>query len=148
MLQITQFPRLFEESQPLLGSPESVIRSSQHPHRQQRVGVVFAENRLLPLERLHEKIDGFLVSVDHPGSRMIGPGVTRDEDSSLALIVSQLNRYAGRQPVFLVPADRTALIGRLYEIGARNCELHFAQVLGESQPVEGIVMPSFMPESR
>lgn len=92
-------------------------------------------------------IDGFLVSVDHPGTKLIGPGVARTEEAALALIISQLNRYAGRQPVFLVPADQPSLTRRLYDLGARNCELHFAQVLGEKQPVEGIVMPTFMPES-
>lgn len=93
------------------------------------------------------ELAGFLVSVDHPSSRLIGPGVAHDEDTALALIVSQLNRYAGRQPVFLAPADQPSLTRRLYDLGARNCELHFAQVRGEKQPIEGIVMPTFMPES-
>lgn len=93
------------------------------------------------------EIDGFLVSVDDPGARLIGPGVARDSDTALALIVAQLDRFRGRQPVFLAPADQPDLTRRLYDLGARNCELHFAQVLGEKQPVSGIVMPTFMPES-
>jgi len=32
-------------------------------------------------------------------------------------------------------------------LGARNCELHFAQVLGDAQPIAGVVMPTFLPES-
>ncbi len=93
------------------------------------------------------EIDGFLTSVDHPGVRLIGPGASRDPETALALIAAHLDRYRGKQPVFLVPADQPELTRRLYELGAQNCELHFAQVLGENQPVSGIVMPTFMPES-
>lgn len=93
------------------------------------------------------ELDGFLVSVDDPGARLIGPGVSRDVDTAFSLIVAHLNRYRGRQPVFLIPADQPELTRRIYDLGARNCELHFAQVLGEKQPVNGIVMPTFMPES-
>jgi len=94
-----------------------------------------------------DEIDGFLVSINHPGCRMIGPGVSRDPEVALALIVTHLDRYRGRSPVFLVPVEQIELTRRLYDLGARNCEIHFAQVLGEDQPVNGIVMPSFLPES-
>lgn len=94
-----------------------------------------------------DEIDGFLVSVDDPGSQMIGPGVARDPDTALALILAQLDRFRGRTPVVLVPTNEPELSQALYRLGARNCELHFAQVLGENQPVKGIVMPTFMPES-
>ncbi len=93
------------------------------------------------------ELDGFLVSINDPGSRLIGPGVSRDPGTAISLIASHLDRFRGQSPVCLVPADQPALVQRLYGLGFRNCELHFAQVLGENQPVNGIVMPSFMPES-
>lgn len=93
------------------------------------------------------EIAGFLVSVNDPGSRMIGPGVARDPETALSLIVAQLDRFRGQTPVVLIPTNQPELAQALYRLGARNCELHFAQVLGENQPVNGIVMPTFMPES-
>ncbi|MCB1233931.1 MAG: GNAT family N-acetyltransferase [Verrucomicrobiae bacterium] len=102
---------------------------------------------LVSPSRTGADLDGYLVSVRHPGCNMIGPGAARDADTAAALIVSQLNRNAGRRPVFLVPADNRELVAKMYALGARNCELHFSQVLGESQPVRGVVMPTFMPET-
>lgn len=93
------------------------------------------------------EIDGFLVSIDHPGSQLIGPGASRDPETAFALIAAHLDRFRGKRPVFLVPVDQPELVSRLYGLGARNCELHFAQVLGEKQPISGIVTPTFMPES-
>ncbi len=93
------------------------------------------------------QIDGFMVSVLDPGSHMLGPGVCRTEDVAMALILRQLNHYPGRQPVWLVPAHERSIIGKMYEWGARNCELHFAQCRGEWREPRGIVMPTFMPET-
>ena len=94
------------------------------------------------------ELTGFLFAVNHPGSRMLGPGVMRDTDAALALISAGLKAFGeGGSPVFLVPAAEGELVAALYEAGARNCELHVAQVLGESRDVEGIVMPTFMPET-
>ncbi|MDF1739257.1 MAG: GNAT family N-acetyltransferase [Verrucomicrobiales bacterium] len=90
---------------------------------------------------------GFLVSIDNPASRLIGPGVARNEKTMEALLRAQLNHFAGQTVVFLLPADAGGLIAAAYQIGARNCELHLTQVRGISQPVNGIVMPTFMPET-
>ena len=54
---------------------------------------------------------------------------------------------AGRSPVFLLPVDRPALVRQAYAWGARNCELHFHQVLGDWTPFAGVNMPTFMPET-
>ena len=35
----------------------------------------------------------------------------------------------------------------LYALGAKNCELHFAQVRGAWTAPAGVVMPTFMPET-
>ncbi|NNE91178.1 MAG: GNAT family N-acetyltransferase [Verrucomicrobiales bacterium] len=93
------------------------------------------------------EIDGFLVSVDHPGSRMIGPGVAKSAEVAEALLFAQLDHFRGKSPVFLVPVNRPDLVSRLYATGAKNCEIHFGQVLGDAQPIRGIVMPTFMPET-
>jgi len=69
-----------------------------------------------------------------------------DEQAS-ALVYGQLNHLAGATPVWLIPSLRKNLVSTMYEWGAKNCELHFAQVLGAASPVEGVVMPTFMPET-
>ena len=103
--------------------------------------------RVLVLEGEEEGLDGFLCSIDHPGSNMLGPGVMRSDEGALALIHAQLDAMPERQPVFLVPARAAKLIAGLYQWGARNCEMHVAQVRGESQEFRGISMPTFMPET-
>jgi hypothetical protein len=114
----------------------------------------FVENRqgiwrTVVAENGHGAIDGFLVSVAHPGSTMLGPGVMRDEELAAALIADQLRHHArfGRAPVFLVPLDRPALQRRIYDWGGRNLEIHFAQVRGAFVPCAGVAMPTFMPET-
>lgn len=92
-------------------------------------------------------IDGFLVSIGHPATCMLGPGVMRDEAATLALIHAELNHRRGQCPVFLIPAQRHDLVRSLYNWGARNCEIHFAQCRGHWQDPAGVVMPTFMPET-
>ena len=90
---------------------------------------------------------GFLGSCAHPGCTMIGPGVSENGSVAESLLFHRLNAFAGKMAVFLIPVDAENLVQRLYSIGARNCELHFAQVLGDYQPYDGINMPTFMPET-
>ena len=90
---------------------------------------------------------GFLVSISHPGLTMIGPGVAKTAEQAAALLVSELNHRRGCMPVFLLPVDCSPLVQTAYRIGAKNCELHFAQVLGEFRSINGVVMPTFMPET-
>lgn len=92
-------------------------------------------------------LDGFLVSVAHPGSNMLGPGVCRDEDGMAGLILAELNHNKGRSPVFLIPVEAAGLVRQMYAWDARNCEMHFHQVRGAFQPFGGVVMPTFMPET-
>jgi GNAT superfamily N-acetyltransferase len=99
------------------------------------------------LEGEGSRMDGFLVSVSHPASKMLGPGVMRTEAAAVTLITRELEVRRGQTMVWLVPSDRREIIRAMYFIGARNCELHFAQVLGEKPQVRGIVMPTFMPET-
>jgi len=92
-------------------------------------------------------IDGFMLSSGHPAMNLLGPCVARTEEAAEALILDGLNHNRGRAPVFLVPMDKERLVRRMYDWGARNCEMHFCQVRGEFQPFRGINMPSFLPET-
>jgi GNAT superfamily N-acetyltransferase len=92
-------------------------------------------------------IDGYLVSVAHPGSNMLGPGAMRTEQQAAALILNELRQRAGATPVLLAPVEAVSLVNLLYAWGARNCEIHFAQVRGEYEASSGVVMPTFMPET-
>jgi len=93
-------------------------------------------------------LDGVLVSCLHPTCNMIGPGSMRNSDSAIALLRAELNVNAGRSVSFLVSVGEHALVDRAYAWGARNCELHLAQIRGgQHMWANGIVMPTFMPES-
>jgi GNAT superfamily N-acetyltransferase len=94
-----------------------------------------------------EELLGFLSSVNHPASRMIGPGVAQTEKVTTALLAAQLNFFRGFSPVFLLPVDATSTVKTAYSWGAKNCEIHFAQCLGKRQEPKGVIMPSFMPET-
>lgn len=94
------------------------------------------------------RLDGVLVSCLHPACNMIGPGAMRDSETTVALLQAELNVNVGRSPVFLVPVTASAVVRQAYAWGARNCELHFAQVRGGGGTrVDGIALPTFMPES-
>jgi len=92
-------------------------------------------------------LDGYLASIKHPASTMIGPGVMRAEDDTLALLHAELNHHRGGMPVWLVPVEAERLVRELYRWGAKNCEIHFAQVKGTWTEPTGMVMPTFMPET-
>ena len=92
-------------------------------------------------------VDGFLASVNHPGSNMVGPGIARDQAGAAALLRAELNEHRGRSPVFLVPVDAADLVRQTYAWGGQNVELHFAQVRGAYQPFTGVSLPTFMPET-
>jgi GNAT superfamily N-acetyltransferase len=112
----------------------------------------FIENRrgiwhVSVLDDGHGGIEGFLCSVNHPASNMLGPGVMKTEQAATALIRAELDRYRGKSLVFLVTSDQLDLVRQVYSWGGRNCEIHFAQVRGSFEPFRGIVMPTFMPET-
>lgn len=92
-------------------------------------------------------LDGFLISCTHPAMNMIGPGFARDQETALALIHHHLNLHRGRSPVVLVPVEMAEMVRQMYRWGARNCELHFCQVLGDYRPYRGVNLPSFLPET-
>jgi len=93
------------------------------------------------------ELDGVLASVGHPGSRIVGPGAMKTEDAAVRLVDSQLDRHRGHTVLLLVPALARDLLGAVYSRGAKNCEIHFAQCRGERQAFNGVVIPSFMPET-
>ena len=95
----------------------------------------------------HGELGGFLVSVNDPGSNMLGPGLARNETLAAMLVRGELNFHRGCSPVWLIPSCSRMLVDAMYAIGAKNCELHITQVLGDYVPETGIVFPTFMPET-
>jgi hypothetical protein len=95
----------------------------------------------------NDELGGFLASVNDPGSNMLGPGLARDEILAAALVRGELNFHRGRSPVWLVPSCSRTLVDAMYVLGAKNCELHISQVLGDYTPETGIIFPTFMPET-
>jgi GNAT superfamily N-acetyltransferase len=99
------------------------------------------------IESAAGKLDGFLVSVAHAASNMLGPGLARSSEDAAALILAELDQHRGRSPVFLVPVQQSDLVRQLYAWGAKNCEIHFSQVRGKYEPPTAIMLPTFMPET-
>lgn len=92
-------------------------------------------------------ISGFLVSCGSETVNMIGPGVATDSATAEALFYAQLNANRGRCPVLLAQVNCGQLVKRLYQWGARNCEMHVAQSHGPASAPNGVVMPTFLPET-
>lgn len=93
-------------------------------------------------------ISGFLCSVNHPSSKIIGPGVMNAPGACLDLIKSHLNYYKGTTPLIIAPCSQNNLVQELLKMGAKNVEMHFSQTLGgiSGQATNGIIIPTFMPE--
>ena len=115
---------------------------------------LFAENRAgiwhtLVHTDVDGRIDGWLASVAHPASTMIGPGVMANQASAAALLAAQVayHRALGRTPMVLVPTWWPGLVSRAYAWGLRNVEVHVAQVRGKFDGWDGVVIPTFMPET-
>jgi GNAT superfamily N-acetyltransferase len=112
----------------------------------------FIENRrgiwrTLIAEDARGEIRGFLVSIRHPGSTMIGPGVMLDDEAAMALVHAQLNHLKGASPACLVPTSHPKLAAKLYASGMRNSELALFQSRGTAALFDGVMIPSFMPET-
>ena len=90
---------------------------------------------------------GFLGSYHQGTTIMIGPGWMENDADALALLTAQLHHHAPGNPVFLVPVRATSLVASLYAAGARNVELHTAQVRGRAVAPQGIIIPTFLPET-
>jgi GNAT superfamily N-acetyltransferase len=92
-------------------------------------------------------IEGFLLSIKHTATSMIGPCVARTEEAALALIKHASPRYRGAAVLLVVPMDKRKIVEQLYAWRAVNVETHLAQIWGEFQPFRGVCLPSFLPES-
>ena len=99
------------------------------------------------LENRAGGIDGFMISVQSPALNMLGPCVARTEDDALALVRRELDRFAGKVPLFLIPMEKRHMVETLYAWGARNVETHLFQARGVYKPFAGVNMPSFLPET-
>jgi len=93
------------------------------------------------------EIEGFIVSSAHKYCNFIGPGAATTARQAVQLILGELDLHRGRTPLVLIPVMQQAVVRELYGLGARNCELHFSQVRGDFQPIQGVTIPTFLPES-
>ena len=103
--------------------------------------------RTLVIENARGEITGFMGSIRHPASNMVGPGFARSEQEAIALIYTSLEHHCDNSAVVLIPSTAVAIIRAMYAWRARNCELHLAQVRGHWLTPHGVVIPSFMPET-
>jgi hypothetical protein len=92
-------------------------------------------------------INGVMVVSLNDAMPMLGPGVTQDAPTAIALVWKALQELPGQSYVLLAPAAQPELIQTFYSWGARNVELHVSQVCGEAPIQSGICFPTFLPES-
>ena len=78
---------------------------------------------------------------------MIGPGAANTSGQAAVLLIAELKRHLGRQPGFLISAERDDLVRLCHGWGARNYEILLGQVRGRWQPPHGVTMPTFLPET-
>lgn len=104
-----------------------------------RVGVI---------EKSDGSLTGFLAASAHTHDSQLGQGVAEDEEIMKLLVHEMIDRHLrGRRVVWLLPVTCTALVRQAYAWGARNRETHLFNVLGDSPPMQGITIPTFLPES-
>ena len=77
----------------------------------------------------------------------MGPCVARSEETAIALVRRELERFRGSGVLFLVPMEKRKMVEQFYRWGAVNVETHLKQVWGEFQPFRGVNMPGFLPET-
>lgn len=99
------------------------------------------------IENSDGEIEGFLASIHNPGSALLGPGCMRGDEDAIALIHRELDARRGKTMVWLAPSNRPAITAAMYKLRAKNCELHVAQTTGEPPQINGVFMPTFMPET-
>jgi GNAT superfamily N-acetyltransferase len=93
------------------------------------------------------KIEGFMISVKHCALNMLGPCVARSEETALALVAKELERFKGEGVLLLIPMEKRKMVEQAYRWEARNVETHLTQVWGEFRPFKGVNLPSFLPET-
>lgn len=92
-------------------------------------------------------IDAVMVSVCNPATTMLGPGCARDAESGSAVLLAELNHFPNHAIVGLIPSACREMVDLGYHLGAKNKELHFAQIIGDTPNINGWAFPTFMPES-
>jgi GNAT superfamily N-acetyltransferase len=92
-------------------------------------------------------IGGFAASIRYPALNMIGPAFARSEEEMRALVLAELQRYPGEMALIVAPMEKRLLVESLYRWGAINTETHLLQVRGKFQPIAGVILPSYLPET-
>ncbi len=108
-----------------------------------RVGCLHAS----VIEDAKGNITGFAASIKHTVLNMIGPAFARTEAEMLALLMRELDRFRAVSALMVVPMESRHIVESLYRWGAINVETHLLQVRGKYQPIAGVNLPSFLPES-
>ncbi len=99
------------------------------------------------MEDARGNLAGFAVSIRHKAINMLGPAFARTEDEMLALMQHELERFRGASVLAVVPMENRRLVEALYRWGGVNVETHLLQVRGKFQPIAGVNLPSFLPET-
>jgi GNAT superfamily N-acetyltransferase len=92
-------------------------------------------------------LSGFAASIRHPAINMIGPAFARTEADMLALLAAHIERFRGETVLMVVPMEKRHVVETLYRWGAINTDTHLLQVRGQFQPIAGVNLPSFLPET-
>ena len=103
--------------------------------------------RATVLEAPQGGLDGWMIAVNCPALKMLGPCVAKSEEAAATLIAEGLDWFAGHTVLCLIPMNKQILVHNMYSWGARNVETHLFQARGAFKPFAGVNMPSFLPET-
>ena len=90
---------------------------------------------------------GYMIASTHQALNILGPAAAMTDAVAAALLYNELDQHRGQSPLFILPADRPALVRQAYDWGACNVELHVSQVRGKAEPMRGVVLPTFLLET-
>lgn len=113
----------------------------------------FVENkagcwRLIVIDKPDGSLAGFLAASALPTDNMLGQGVAEDEAVMIELLHSMLDvHFRGQTVAFILPSKCSRLVRQAYAWGARNRETNLLSVLGEAPAIQGVTLPTFLPES-
>ncbi|MCH2205813.1 MAG: GNAT family N-acetyltransferase [Lentisphaerales bacterium] len=127
---------------------EYFLNGKDHSKDLQHIINSSSENWNCHIFKSNGKITGFLCSVNHPSSQIIGLGASKTSAEMDILIKSHLQYFKNLNVLVLVPSQDAFLKESLLKLKAKNIELHLTQVYStKALPnVRGVILPTFLPE--
>jgi len=87
------------------------------------------------LEAPQGGLDGWMIAVNCPALKMLGPCVAKSEEAAATLIAEALDWFAGHTVLCLIPMNKQTLVHRLYSWGGAMWKRICFKPAGRSNPL-------------